>query len=260
MKSLAELQTGFQSSIVNGGGRFATEIEETVRIGAEQRIAIYGDAYRLRLLEALEENYLGLSYLLGDGQFEVLGRNYIDTHPSGFDSIRWFGDRLPDYLAQQGAYSKTPVLKEMAQADWTMTLAFDARNAESASIEDMASFAPEQWATLKFEFHPSMFRLDLEWNVLPFRSKVEFKDADTQAPEQSEYPVCWIIWRKDLRILYRSMEVDEAWALDAALSGEDFSYICGGLTEWMDESNAPERAAGFLKRWLVDELITRIGV
>ncbi len=34
--------------------------------------------------------------------------------------------------------------------------------------------------------------------------------------------------------------------------GGAFGAVCAGLTEWVDETNAPQRAAGLLGQW-VDE-------
>ena len=60
--------------------------------------------------------------------------------------------------------------------------------------------------------------------------------------------------------MFRSIEVDEAWALDQARQGADFSAICGGLTEWIDAQYVAQRAVEFLKRWLIDELIIKVDV
>jgi len=54
--------------------------------------------------------------------------------------------------------------------------------------------------------------------------------------------------------------VDEAWALDALQRGETFAAICDGLTEWIDAQNVAVHAAGLLKQWLTDSLISEIRV
>ncbi len=64
-----------------------------------------------------------------------------------------------------------------------------------------------------------------------------------------------MIWRRDLQTFYRSLDVDEAWALDAVTDGENFGVVCAGLTEWVDELHAPQRAAGMVSRWAEEGLI-----
>lgn len=78
------------------------------------------------------------------------------------------------------------------------------------------------------------------------------------ALEQSDYPVAWLVWRQDLLTYFRSLNVDEAWALDALRRGETFAAICEGLTEWIDAQNVAVHAAGLLKQWLIDGLISEI--
>jgi hypothetical protein len=47
--------------------------------------------------------------------------------------------------------------------------------------------------------------------------------------------------------------------LGRAASEVSFGDICAGLTEWVDELNAPLRAAGFIARWVADALIAQVG-
>ena len=54
------------------------------------------------------------------------------------------------------------------------------------------------------------------------------------------------------------MEVDEAWALDQARAGLNFPELCEGLCEWIDAEHAANRAASFLKQWVVDGLIVGV--
>ena len=69
-----------------------------------------------------------------------------------------------------------------------------------------------------------------------------------------------MIWRQDLLTYFRSLIVDEAWALDAMQRGETFADICEGLTEWIDAQNVAVHAVGLLKQWLTDGLISEIRI
>lgn len=256
MTRLAHLQQSFQTAILNGDSSFAEQIRETGRIPAATRIAIYADAYRLRLIEVLQDNYPGLHRLLGDDAFDRLARDYIDANPSGFRSVRWFGDALPSFIAARTGERNRDVMRDLALSDWNMTLAFDAADIAPATEADMAGFAPEVWGELVFDFHPSVRRLNLHCDALRFRNAEEH-DIDGP-PEKLPHAVAWIIWRQELAVQYRSLDVDEAFMLDAAISGENFAVLCAGMVEWIDEEHAPMRAAGFLKRWLLDGLIAQV--
>ncbi len=257
MSDLAALQASFQAAVTDGGRGFAGEIVSTERVGAERRIAIYADAYRLRLVEVLQDNYPGLHRLLGDDAFDSLARRYIETTPSTFRSARWYGHRLAEFIDSADGLPSRDLLSEMARTDWTMGLAFDAADAETRNEADMAAVEPAQWGALVFTLHPSVHHLDLLHDVPPMRATLLVGD-DVEPPDRREAPVRWLIWRRKLTVHYRSLAVDEAFALDAARAGSPFADICGGLTEWNDEQHAPLRAVELLKQWLVDGLIAHI--
>jgi hypothetical protein len=257
VKNLTRLQGIFQDFILNDDPAIAAEVIGTTRVDAATRLGIYANAYRLRLLEALDTDYPGLHTIAGDEEFDRLGRAYVDAHPSSFRSLRWFGDRMGEFLRATAPWCDYPVFAEMAAFEWAMSDAFDASDTVLATVEDMAAVAANAWPALRFTPHDSLRRLDLHWNV-PTVWKAIDTEQDPPNLEESELPVAWLVWRRDLRTYFRSLDVAEAWALDAMLRGEPFSFLCEGLTEWIDSQNVPMHAAALLKRWLSDGLIREI--
>jgi len=267
MNPLASLQSDFQAFLLRREGRLLDQVSDTARVDAQTRVAIYYDAYRLRLLEALDANYPVLHAWIGDDEFEPLGLAYLDAHPSRHFSIRYFGHRLPEFLGTE-AYRDRPYLAEMAALEWTLSEAFDAADDEVMRIEDMAGIPPQAWPGMRFRFHSSVRRLNLRWNVAPIwkavKQNIDAEESgaqpltDVPAPVSEEFPRAWLIWRQDLRTYFRSLPVDEAWAIDTAIAGGAFAEICDGLTEWIDAQIVASHAAGLLKQWITDCLIAEI--
>src|SRR5580692_6260333 len=81
---------------------------------AADRLAIYRNAYQVRLIDALHETYPVLHGLLGDEAWLEMGREYVAGHPSVFRSIRWYGREMPEYLAASAPYCDAPILSEVA--------------------------------------------------------------------------------------------------------------------------------------------------
>lgn len=79
-------------------------------------------------------------------------------------------------------------------------------------------------------------------------------------PEAGEYPQAWVVWRQDLKNFFRSLSVDEAWALDAVRNGETFATVCEGLCEWIDPQNVALHAAGLMKQWITDSMVSGIKI
>ena len=68
----------------------------------------------------------------------------------------------------------------------------------------------------------------------------------------------WLLWRQDLKTQYRSLEPAEATALQVMRAGGTFGAMCEVLCEWHDADEVPLVAAGMLKRWIVEELLTSV--
>lgn len=261
MIALVELQKRFQSFLLGTGPRAASEIEPltvgTERLPSQRRLAVYADAYRLRLLEVLADDYPGLKGMVGDEGFDVLGRAYIAVCPSSHPSVRWFGRHMPAFLSEASGYRERPSLAEMAAFEWTQGEVMDAADSPLLDIQTLAALAPKSWPGMRIGFQSALRRLDLAWNV-PAVWKAISGQTDPPPLEERRPGLPWLLWRRDLEVHWRSLEEDERFALDAACEGSSFGAICEGLLERTGDDETPLRAAGFLKQWLNDGLVARI--
>lgn len=257
MNGLRRLQQHFQEYVLARRGPIEQEIVGSATLDARARLGIYVEAYRLRLLEALETDYTALRAFLGEEGFAALGRAYIEQHPSRSTTLRDYGEQLSAFLRATPPWCHTPLLAELAAFDWALTTAFDAPDAPVATAADLAALPPERWPALTLAWHPSVIRLDLEWNA-PAIWKAADQGQPLPAPQKAHQPVGWVVWRQNLQTFFRSLSVDEAFALDAARRGETFAELCERLCEWIDPQNVPARAAGLLRRWIEDGMIERV--
>jgi hypothetical protein len=256
VSSLARLQHDFQHHVMSGDAAIVDAINSTAAVPAETRLAVYANAYRIRLADALAANVPRLRELLGPEQFGAVAAAYIDAHPSRFASIRWFGDRLAALLEQ--SHPSQPWLAELARWEWALAASFDAADTRPVGVECLATVAPGDWAGLRLQFHPSVQCLELATNA-----QAVFKAlSDEQPPPQPallDRPQPWLLWRQDLRTQYRSLEPAETAALQVTRAGGTFGEMCEALCAWHDADEVPLVAAGMLKRWLVEELLVAVG-
>jgi hypothetical protein len=96
----------------------------------------------------------------------------------------------------------------------------------------------------------------LDYNVPAMRSALERGEPPPALRAQA--PRNWLIWRKGLAIHWRSIEADEAWALDACAREASFAELCAGLCDFTGEAEAPLRAATLLKQWASDEVLQTV--
>jgi Putative DNA-binding domain len=254
MTGLAQLQRDLQRHVLSDDAAITSAVNGTVAVPAATRLAVYSNAYRIRLADALGANMPQLRQFLGEEFGAVAGR-YLDECPSRFASIRWFGNRLAQALER--SHASQPWLAELAHWEWAVAAAFDAEDAHVVSIAELANVAPGDWAGLRLEFHPSVQYLTLATNAQALFKALSDEQPLPQ-PAILERPQPWIVWRQDLKTQYRSLLPDEVGALAVVRAGDSFGAMCEALCEWHEADEVPLVAAGMLKRWLVEEQLTQL--
>ena len=255
MTSLRQLQLRFQDYLLGAGEDIRQDIVSTDDALAEHRLGTYYNAYRIRLIDCLAVDYSALEKYLGRPAFETLVLEYLERHPSTHPSVRWAGASLPDFLRDEYRGDKREFLAELARYEWTQGLIFDAADSQDrVQLDDIAQIPPEDWPGLGFEFKPALRWLDLYWNVPAIESALD-QEREPPPKVRTDYPQRWLLWRRDFKTHWRSLDVHEAWAIEAAAGNANFAEICEGLLEWVDESQVALTAAGFLKQWISDQLL-----
>lgn len=262
-RPLSELQRLFHGHVRSGGAEAAVTMRQAVigdaRGSAGVRLGVYVDAYRLRLTEALAADYPALRAVLGTPAFERLSAAYIAAHPSTTPSIRWFGRHLPGYLRTEDRYAERPALADLALFEWQQGETFDAPDARSLSIADVAAIAPLSWPAMRLIFQPSVRRLDLHSNAPALVAARAEPGATRPALRHSGRRTPWLMWRDAaLDIRWRSIGAEEAAAFDAASEHRSFAELCELLCQFITDEQAPMHAASLLKRWVGDGLVTAI--
>ncbi len=250
---LRALQDGVQAYLLGGGdpSDIRADVVDDARVGADQRLRIYHDAYRLRLIEALSAAYPNLLKLLGEVHFERISQGYIEAHPSRYRNLRWYGESLAEHLLE--ALPEHPIASELARFEWTLALAFDSCEAPLLTRADLAAIPPDDWGGWRLKAHPSVYLLDLELNTVAVWKALE---ADQPPPPIERSPASWLIWRHGLDPHFRSLEPAERDALAQVTQGARFSDICEALGRTMTEAAAVGQAAGYLAGWLDAGLLT----
>jgi hypothetical protein len=69
-------------------------------LAAQQRVAIYANGYRLRLLECLQAEFTALAGLLGEPLFTRFALDYLRAQPSTSYTLHDLGAGFPEHLAR----------------------------------------------------------------------------------------------------------------------------------------------------------------
>lgn len=257
---LSEWQAQVQAYLLSRDARpnpvLQSSLLSSAALSAEQGLAIYHNAYRARLLEALRGDYPAVHGWLGDEEFDALALAYLDAHPSQHFSLRWLGAQLADFIDGYLVPAQAAPLSELARLEWAFTLAFDAPDGLPLSLTQMAELPAEDWPTLQVRLLPSVQWLVCRHNSLAlWRACKEQGDFPGSQPLE-EVETC-VIWRDQLITRYRSLAADEAAALQGmTVHGWSFAELCGELAHLGEQ--APAQAVGWLRQWLTDGLLQRV--
>lgn len=249
--SLRELQERFQEAIISGGEVAFGDLAEGAREKREVLLDVYRDTYVVGLLRRKHE--LLRAYMGGD--FDDMARYYIAANPSPRRNAHWYASHLPSYLRETAPYSRNLELAEIALIEKSLYDASDAEDAPVLDLAHLADIAPERWARLRFQPHPSVVRLDLATNAAAIWSALK----DATAPPAVVHPASpayLIVWRNIDTASFRVLDAEEAVIWDEASKSVAFGALCQMLATDHDADSAVERAARYLQGWISSRLLS----
>lgn len=218
------------------------------------RFGIYTFAFRSRLEEALRDNYPVLHKVVGDEAFGEIANAYLAAHPPRHPSIRWFGDRLSEFLASHDNLIPHPAIVDLVRMEWAVRSAFDGADAPLLVATTLAQLAPQQWADLPLRLHPTAQILSVDWQVEPiWQTLTKDENAEVTPPVPLVHDM--LIWRKELVCYWRSLDDMEASLLDGIRAEMSFGELCGACALQVGEDGAASTAIQYLQQWLFDQLL-----
>jgi hypothetical protein len=254
---LQDLQRAFQARGLEGRPGIERELAATASTDFPSRLDVYVQGYRSRLVESLSVTYPVLKALLGEEEFERAMIQFIDAEPSRHYSIRYYGASVAQYVSRGRQGAPAQVLADIAHWEWLLAAVFDAPDDLGAEVAELSAVPAERWPLVSFRFRASVRRTLTRSNALEWW-RAQQGIAAAPAEYQSAPPTEWLLWRRDLKTLFRSLSAMEARITDAALDGATFGGLCELIACEIDEAEAPARAASLLRAWFADELIAQV--
>jgi hypothetical protein len=143
----------------------------------------------------------------------------------------------------------------MARFEWALGDTFDAADWTPIKAEALMTLPPEAWETLIFEPIPSLQLIAFTFDVAQAWQRRDEQEPGNLEVEPAAEPTTWVIWRPEFTSNFRSMEADEATALNALAEGRPFPEICESLVPFVGEEHAANRAAALLRAWVEEGMI-----
>lgn len=214
-------------------------------------MAVYRNAYRTRLIDALRETFERTARLVGEDAFRRAAAHHLITNPPTGWTIDLTGERFAETCAELFAHD--PDVAEVAWLEWAMHRAFTATDAEPLIVSRFAAatagFSPAQWEALRLRLIPGTavraIAHDLAklWEVLGASS---FPPQVERLPR----PGYALLWREGERPVFMLIPEQNGRALAGLLSGGTFGEMCAALAETIGPAKAAASAGTMLLGWL----------
>jgi len=243
-KHIRHWQAEFQTFLFSGANepQLLPLIAERNNIPAQLRLDVYRNAYYIRLQEAIAHDFPTLLAVAGGKNFGELTTRYIRAHPSTTPSLRDFGKALPQWLHAEGEST----LSDVAAVEWAVIDAFDAADKEFLDAEALAQIQPSDWATLTFDFHPSVTLLNVSCNARDCWSAVRNEDKPIPAVNGitiNNIAENLVVWRTTNGPAVQTIEMVTHHILALLKTGVQFGECCVELSQQSSAEQAPELAA-----------------
>jgi len=247
MNSLKALQQAMQAAIMSKDDSVAVDIVKPNNMTVAERLNIYRNAYYLRFIDVLSDDFSALCQFMGEDAFSSMIHAYLQAYPSYSFSIHSVGKDLPQFLQDQGC---DLVYCELASFEWMMIVVSTQSDSQALAISDLQPLSPEEWAELTLEFQPSLGLIHVSTNAIELWEAIESEKAEDFTPLEYDTVSTYVIWRTGNEVFYRAFDEQEDRLLHAITQGYTFSELCGAILVDMAEDEAVEWVASRLRGWI----------
>ena len=252
--NLRELQINFQHSVFNVECKSADWISESARgLSSRDRLDIYHNAYRIRLIDVLLDTFEHTAIYLGDDWFNQLAADYVQLHHSTYTNIGLYGQEFPDFLAER--LPEDMEVSELALMDWKLRRAFDGHDSTVMTQDDLQHLAGSESTGIRLQPVPTLTTCTQHFNTLDIWHAIN-QEQTPPVVERLPQPIDILIWRKGYSPHFRSLAMIESAAIARLRSGDTLEDIGAALEKDFPDVDVATEFGVMLHRWLDDEIIS----
>jgi hypothetical protein len=223
----------------------AAELIEADDVDALARLHVYAHAYTARIGNVLAFEYPKLVAVRG-GLGDLVAP-YLRAHPPAHPSLREVGRHLAGFLADRGEPAH---LVDLAALERARTEAFDGgADVEPLARDHLAAIDPADFPAVHLQLVPSSRLVALTTSADDLWDAVE---TGQPPPDPAPATRTVLVWRRDVTVVHRTLEPDEATLIADLAAGTTFAAACDRLA---DHPSPAERALALLLRWLDAEIL-----
>jgi hypothetical protein len=217
------------------------------RLTPAEQVDIYRRQFWLRHLEALGEDYPGLSFVLGEDAFESFCRAYLAACPPVSHTLRDLGSDIVRFAEAYDGFPKgrAALARDMVRYENAFIDLFDGADPPPLDPAKVQGMREEGWSTARIVLHPLLVRMRLDYPVHLTRASLREPRTRTPDPRSgpggapkipAPRPVHVALFRKDLVIRYEELDPLAFALLDALVRGVPLVSACEEIAAGLDEA------------------------
>lgn len=162
---LRELQNHLSRAIVGESlvDSAAILVRETPAFSRSQRLGVYQYAFRVRVIDALADDFPITRNVLGENSFDEAAIDYIHKNPSGFASIAEISRGFPAFL--KTIHSVAPAVFDIAEYEWLLVDASNAWLPSKSALSALTDLTADERAKAVLQLNPSVHLFKSSWAV-----------------------------------------------------------------------------------------------
>jgi hypothetical protein len=247
----AALET-LHSSIISGDPTAAEPIvRPKTRMTAKEQIAIYSDAYKIRLRHAVRSDYPCLATILGDVATNKLVNAYVEATPSLSYNLDFYPFGFWRFVQNN---STQPEICELAELEGAIAECFMGTGSEPLTAQNLPPLDTETLGRMKFHlrapFRLLRFTHDAESTMASFKRG---KTITAIAPN----PIYLLVYRHNNEVQRRILESGEYHLLNAIQQTENFNQAIqqAQIAAGEDENTMASNVMRWLPRWITEAFL-----
>lgn len=255
MPSLRNLQQAFLRNVFDARDDAVLPHVRPDPVAAAELLSVYRNNIFGNLTDALAETYSAVRKIVGEAFFEYATAEYIRQTPSRSGNLNDYGARFADFLSQFQPASALAYLPDVARLEWACHESLLAPEPTPVDFGPLAQVAPDDYAGIRFELHPSLRLLRSAYPVFRIWRLCEDGAEDPNGTvDLGEGGDRLLVARPGLRVEVCVAQAGEYALLCAIRDGAAFGDACAGALSEQEDLDIPaclqhHVAAGSVTGW-----------
>lgn len=241
-------------------------VSPKAHLTSAEQVDIYRRQYWMRHIEALDEDYPGVRYIIGDDAWERFARGYLESFPPREPSLRDLGNDTLTFAGDGALFepSVRAVALDMLRYERAFVDVFDGPTLAPLDASKLAHMPSEAWATARLVLSPIALPLMFSSPVNRLRIAIRAGEAPSveahlASARPEGHPL--VLFRVSNIVSFEELSPSAYALLSALKEGIPLLAACEKVISSADPSEAKsiaENVRGWFETWGRHGIITDI--